>query len=239
LAWIKSDESLSQHPKVDQLAETLDVSSVEVIGHLHYLWWWALSYSQSGDLTRYEKRVGKAAKWTGDNDFFVESLIDCGWLDRKGKTLKIHDWNDYHGALMEKREKATERKRKERVKKDLDTQDYDRKEIFNTVIEVTTGKSYSEVSNEMTTDSYQRYNSCVTQLIEVNADEQEIRRRAMNYFIKYGERPTAKALVFNWLNLDVVVTEDARKQNKKKAQSMQTDYELQKWAEEVDNDKKI
>ena len=53
MAWIKSDESLSQHPKVDLLAETLSKTNVEVIGNLHYLWWWALSYSQKGDLTRY------------------------------------------------------------------------------------------------------------------------------------------------------------------------------------------
>ena len=236
MAWIKSDESLSQHPKVDQLADTLKISNVEVIGHLHYLWWWALSYSQKGDLTRYQNRIGAAANYSGDNEFFIESLIECGWIDRKGKSLKIHDWDEYHGALMEKREKATERKRKERSKKEIDlSSDTDRKEIFNTVIEVTTGKTHSELANEMTSDSYARYNSCVTQLIDVGADSVEIRRRGLNYFIKYGERPTPKALVFNWLQIDEVVTEQDRKQNKKKAQSMVGDLELQAWAEEVDN----
>ena len=44
---------------------------------------------------------------------------------------------------MEKREKATERKRKERAKKDIELVDVDRKQIFNTVVEVTSGKSYS------------------------------------------------------------------------------------------------
>ena len=232
MAWIKSDESLSQHPKVDLLAETLSITNVEVIGHLHYLWWWALSYSQNGDLTRYENRIGKAANFTGDNEFFVQSLVDCGWLDKRGKTIKIHDWSDYHGALMEKREKATERKRKERAKKDTELVDVDRKQIFNTVVEVTTGKSYSELSSGMTSDAYSRYNSCVTQLLEVSADEQEIRRRAMNYFIKYGERPTPKALVFNWLQLDEVITDDERKSNKKQAQSLISDLELEAWAKE-------
>ena len=87
MAWIKSDESLSQHPKVDQLAEVLNISNVEVIGHLHYLWWWALSYSQKGDLTRYKNRISKAANYDGDNEFFIDSLVECGWLDRKGKSL--------------------------------------------------------------------------------------------------------------------------------------------------------
>tara|TARA_Y100001937_G_C7044096_1_gene296023 strand:- start:91 stop:801 length:711 start_codon:yes stop_codon:yes gene_type:complete len=235
MAWIKSDESLSQHPKVDQLAEVLKISNVEVIGHLHYLWWWALSYSQKGDLTRYRNRISKAANYEGDNDFFIDSLVDCGWLDRRGKNLKIHDWDEYHGVLMEKREKAAERKRKERAKKETEELDVDRKEIFGTVVEVTTGKSYSELANSMTTDAYSRYNSCVTQLIEVGADSSEIQRRAINYFIKYGERPTPKALVFNWLQIDEVETDQDRKQNKKKAQSIKSDLELQAWAQEVDN----
>ena len=84
----------------------------------------------------------------------------------------------------------------------------------------------------MTSDAYSRYNSCVTQLLEVSADEQEIRRRAMNYFIKYGERPTPKALVFNWLQLDEVITDDERKSNKKQAQSLISDLELEAWAKE-------
>ena len=235
MAWIKSDESLSQHPKVDQLADALECSNVEVIGHLHYLWWWGLSYSQNGDLTRYRNRIAAAANYQGDNDFFISNLVECGWLDQKGKTLKIHDWDDYHGALMDKREKATERKRKERQKKDLDVQDVDRKEILNTVIEVTTGKSHSELASSMTSDAYSRYNNCVTQLIEVGADSDEIRRRGLNYFIKFGERPTPKAIVFNWLQIDEVVTDQDRKQNKKKAQSIASDLELQAWAKEVDN----
>ena len=235
MAWIKSDESLSQHPKVDQLAEVLNISNVEVIGHLHYLWWWALSYSQKGDLTRYKNRISKAANYDGDNEFFIDSLVECGWLDRKGKSLSIHDWDEYHGVLMEKREKAAERKRKERAKKETEDSDLDRKEIFSTVVEVKTGKSYSELANSMTTDAYARYNNCVTQLIEVGADSSEIQRRAINYFIKYGERPTPKALVFNWLQIDEVETDQDRKQNKKKAQSIKSDLELQAWAQEVDN----
>ena len=234
MAWIKSDESLSQHPKVDQLADSLDISNVEVIGHLHYLWWWALSYSQNGDLSRYQNRVAAAANYKGDNDFFIDCLVECNWLDRKGKTLKIHDWDDYHGALMDKREKATERKRKERAKKEVDVSDISRKEILDTVIEVTTGKTHSEIRNSMTSDEYSRYNNCVNQLLEIGADENEIRRRGLNYFIKYGERPTPKALVFNWLQIDEVVTDQTRKQNKKKAQSLVSDLELDAWAKEIE-----
>ena len=54
----------------------------------------------------------------------------------------------------------------------------------------------------------------------------------MNYFIKYGERPTPKALVFNWLQLDEVITDDERKSNKKQAQSLISDLELEAWAKE-------
>ena len=103
---------------------------------------------------------------------------------------------------MEKEKKLL----KESVKKELkDTElvDVDRKQIFNTVVEVTI-KSYSEISSGMTSGLTQIQQLRNT-IVEVSADEQEIRRRAVNYFIKYGERPTPKALVFNWLQLDEVV----------------------------------
>ena len=92
MAWIKSDETLSQHPKVDELAEILDLHPAQVIGHLHYLWWWALSYADDGDLTKYKKRIATASNFDGDNDTYINALTTSGWLDQVDDQIHIHDF---------------------------------------------------------------------------------------------------------------------------------------------------
>ena len=42
MAWIKSDQSLANHPKLILLARELQISKVEALGHLHLLWYWVL-----------------------------------------------------------------------------------------------------------------------------------------------------------------------------------------------------
>ena len=42
MAWIKSDQSLANHPKLILLARALGISKVEALGHLHLLWYWVL-----------------------------------------------------------------------------------------------------------------------------------------------------------------------------------------------------
>ena len=49
--WIKSDERLANHPKVDLLAATLDIHPAQALGHLHYVWYFGLNYADDGDLT--------------------------------------------------------------------------------------------------------------------------------------------------------------------------------------------
>lgn len=121
--WIPSYQELKNHPKTQRVSEILDVKIVQVIGHLHLLWWWALSYAQDGDLTDFSnKEIARAAGWEGDPDVFVNSLVDCkigkkhGFLE-KGESLILHDWNVYTGKLQERREADRDRKRKERQAK--------------------------------------------------------------------------------------------------------------------------
>ncbi len=115
--WIKSDERLANHPKVDLLAATLDIHPAQALGHLHYVWYFGLNYADDGDLPLGIHNLSKAAKYDGDNKEFVSALVDTGWLDDDGKKLQIHDWLDYHGALLDKREKDRDRKRRERESK--------------------------------------------------------------------------------------------------------------------------
>jgi len=54
MAWIESNQEVGRHPKTKKLARLLDISVVTAVGHLHYLWWWALDFAQEGVLTKFE-----------------------------------------------------------------------------------------------------------------------------------------------------------------------------------------
>jgi hypothetical protein len=111
MAWIESHQSLRLHPKTRKLARELGVSLPQAIGHLHCLWWWALDYAQDGDLSQYEAdEIADGAEWDGDPAVFIESLRRCGFVTDKA----IHDWQDYAGRLIERREKNRERMRQAR-----------------------------------------------------------------------------------------------------------------------------
>jgi DnaD/phage-associated family protein len=130
MAWIESHQTLRQHPKLAKAARYLGISKVQLIGHLHCLWWWALDYAQDGDLSAYDNNdIAAAAEWEKDSDDFVHALTDIakigdktGFLEYEDGRLHIHDWWDYAGKLISKREKDAERKRTDRSK-DKDRKD--------------------------------------------------------------------------------------------------------------------
>jgi hypothetical protein len=107
MAWIESHQSLGGHIKLRRLARMLGVERAQAVGHLHYLWWWALDGAPSGDLTGFTpEEIAELSDWPGDADLFAEALHKCGWLDSDNK---IHDWNDYAGKLIERRTSERER----------------------------------------------------------------------------------------------------------------------------------
>jgi len=118
MAWIESNQELGRHPKMKKLARLLSISWPEAVGYLHYLWWWALDFAQDGDLTKYEAGdIADAVLWQGEPTELVNALGEAGFLDKtEDGCLVIHDWFDYAGRLIEKREANRERMRKARAK---------------------------------------------------------------------------------------------------------------------------
>lgn len=114
MAWIESHQELGAHPKVRKLAVLLGVPAVQAIGHLHMLWWWALDYAEDGDLSHYDAAdIALAVDWEGDPDQLVAALVDCGPGDKAGfldPDMRLHDWHDYAGKLVERRRRDRERK---------------------------------------------------------------------------------------------------------------------------------
>lgn len=114
MAWLESHQTLANHPKTLKLARLLNVPRVTAVGHLHFLWWWALDYAQDGNLSKFDELdVAVAADWQGEPAVFVEGLKRAGFLDESGD---IHDWNEYAGRLVERRRADAERKRSARAK---------------------------------------------------------------------------------------------------------------------------
>jgi hypothetical protein len=108
MAWIESHQELGRHPKTRKLARALNISRPAVVGHLHYLWWWALDFAQDGDLSRYDAdELAEATLWDGDPDAFIEALMEAGFIDHA--TRHLHDWNDYAGKLLDQRKSNARR----------------------------------------------------------------------------------------------------------------------------------
>ena len=118
MPWIKSDSSLRNHPKTRRLARTLNICPFRAIGHLQCLWWWVMEYAPDGDISRHDAvDIAEAAGWDGDPEQFLRALISCGPGDSDGfvdKSMQIHDWKDYGGALHEKRKSNADRQRRHR-----------------------------------------------------------------------------------------------------------------------------
>lgn len=127
MAWIESHQELGRHPKTNKLLRLLKViqpttTLPAVVGHLHFLWWWALDFAQDGDLTRYDVfEIAEAARWDyhglppdqweSNVQSFLDALIESGYIDKTDAGLTLHDWDVYAGKLIERRVKDRERKR--------------------------------------------------------------------------------------------------------------------------------
>ena len=112
MAWIELHQGVWTHPKTFELAGELDIKEIYAAAHLIHLWTWAVDNADDGDLSRFPALViAKASGWEDDPDLFVGALIKCRWLDQNGDRLKIHNWYDYAGKLIETRKADAERKR--------------------------------------------------------------------------------------------------------------------------------
>lgn len=115
MAWIESHQALGHHPKTLLLADALGCSLPTAIGHLQFLWWWALDYAQDGWLKPGSQRtIARACEWRGQPDRFFHGLVSSGFVDVEAEGGRIHDWQDYAGKLLDKREDNRARMRARR-----------------------------------------------------------------------------------------------------------------------------
>lgn len=118
MAWIELHQTVTTNHKVLKLRQLLRLRPSQAVGHLCFLWLWALDNSRGGELTGVPADViAQAADFNVRRaDEFIEALVEAGLLDREGESLRIHDWDEYAGRLQLIRERSAERKRRYRDK---------------------------------------------------------------------------------------------------------------------------
>ncbi len=116
MAWIELHQGLREHRKTYSCAEALNISRVTMVGTLACLWLWALDNTPDGRLEGISNRtIAMVCDWPEKKaDKLIDALLSCGWLEKDGDILRIHDWTEYAGKLMERRAKDKERKKTSR-----------------------------------------------------------------------------------------------------------------------------
>ena len=115
MAWIEAHQSLAESPKLMKLCKRLKIPHSQGIGHLFFLWWWALDHAPDGDLSALGATgVARVVRWEGEHlRSVLPALKKAGFVDEDNR---IHDWQDYAGRLISKREEKREQDRERRRK---------------------------------------------------------------------------------------------------------------------------
>lgn len=117
MAWIESHQEIWRHPKTKKLARLLKISVPTAVGYLHGLWYWAMDFAQDGDISKYDPEdIADAVLWDDPADMLLNAFVEAGFVDRDDQTITIHDWLDYAGNLIARKEIQKEQTR-ERVKR--------------------------------------------------------------------------------------------------------------------------
>ena len=108
MAWYEAHQTMARHPKTLKLARLLKVDRRYAVGLLHDLFSWALDaagkYGELPDMTAED--IAAALEITGKKGLqTVEALVSAGYLNKNDSGVyAIHDWYDYAGKLMDRRE---------------------------------------------------------------------------------------------------------------------------------------
>lgn len=127
MIWLPIHTDLPRNIKLKRFSEMLNIKQAQAVGHLVMLWLWTLEIAPKGDLTGFrDDEIADGAGWTKrDKAVFVKALRLAGFLEEDNR---VHDWNDYAGDLLYRREKDRLRKREQRLKQrqlrdELDAED--------------------------------------------------------------------------------------------------------------------
>lgn len=124
MAWIELHQSLPTHRKLGKLKRLLKIKTPQAVGHLAMLWLWCIDNAPDGNLSGIDAEdIAEAAEWPKDAGIFLRAMTESKLIDEE---MRIHDWDDYAGRLLEqrneKRQKDRERQARYRARKEQEAQ---------------------------------------------------------------------------------------------------------------------
>lgn len=112
--WIKIEHGLLNKPEVMLLADALDVSHFEAVGHLIAFWLWVdLNMSPSCPQVKGTK---KGLDRVAGRDGFADALISVGWLDIESDMISIPGYEVHLSKSAKERAKGQKKKASQRSK---------------------------------------------------------------------------------------------------------------------------
>lgn len=112
--WIKIEHALPNKPEVMTMADLLEISEMEVVGHLVCFWTWVdqnLS-SECPVVSGTFRGLDRVAGRTG----FAQAMVDVGWLDLSDGKVTIPNYEDHLSQSAKSRAVEAKRKRMKRTK---------------------------------------------------------------------------------------------------------------------------
>ena len=112
--WIKISHGLIDKPEVMELAEMMDVSPFEVVGHLVAFWFW-VDLNLSPDCPQV-KGTKKGLDRVAGRDGFAESLCRVGWLIVEDGMISVPNYDVHLSCSAKNRAKEQRKKASQRSK---------------------------------------------------------------------------------------------------------------------------
>jgi hypothetical protein len=123
VVYVPTYQSLGSNLKTIRAARMLGIDKPTMVGHLLFLWWWAMDHAVSGDLSNLrDEEIEEIALWTREPGRFVHALIEArgpsghGFLERADGVTRIHDWDDFAGAYVLAKDRHAAKMRSLRAK---------------------------------------------------------------------------------------------------------------------------
>ena len=112
--WIKIEHGLLNKPEVMLLADALDISHFEAVGHLIAFWLWVdLNMSPSCPQVKGTK---KGLDRVAGRDGFADAMISVGWLDIESDMISIPGYEVHLSKSAKERAKGQKKKASQRSK---------------------------------------------------------------------------------------------------------------------------
>ena len=109
MAWIQVEQNIINHKKTLRAIRLLNISKITLIGHLNFLWIWAIDNIPDGIFPKEDIIVIEdACLWEGEEGAFISALVKAGFIDECSTGFSIHNWDEYGGKYAEQRERRSE-----------------------------------------------------------------------------------------------------------------------------------